>query len=198
MTELTNEEISLRTKEQLSAALKDEMRRKPLSKVTVSSLIAKCNINRNTFYYHFADVYDLLKWTLEREAIDLLKKIDLLVNTEDAINFILDYVDSNKHILNCAYDSVSHERVKEFFYTEMTAVIEGTIEEAEAELGVRLEKEYRSFVTRFFTEALSGMLTSYVSGQIKLPREEIVPNLISIGRTSLTAMLREKGIPVNL
>ncbi|WP_295208123.1 TetR family transcriptional regulator [Ruminococcus sp.] len=39
---------------------------KPLSKITVSEIVADCNINRKTFYYHFEDVQSLLKWTLEQ------------------------------------------------------------------------------------------------------------------------------------
>lgn len=55
-----------------------------LSKVTVSELIRECNINRNTFYYHFSDIYDLLKWMFEQESIEVVKRIDLLVDAEAA------------------------------------------------------------------------------------------------------------------
>ena len=82
---MRNEEISLNTKQELSAALKWTMEKKPLSKITVSELVRTCDINRNTFYYHFNDIYDLLKWTFEQEAIEVVKKINLLVDTEEAI-----------------------------------------------------------------------------------------------------------------
>lgn len=70
---MTNEEISLKTKKSLAAALKKAMETKKLSKITVSELIEECNMNRKTFYYHFKDIYDLLKWVLEEEAIDVVK-----------------------------------------------------------------------------------------------------------------------------
>ena len=41
------------------------MEKKPLSKITVSEIIADCNVNRRTFYYHFDDIYALLKWVLD-------------------------------------------------------------------------------------------------------------------------------------
>ena len=37
------------------------MEKKPLSKITVSEIIADCGVNRKTFYYHFEDIYALLK-----------------------------------------------------------------------------------------------------------------------------------------
>lgn len=57
----------------LSGALKNAMKSKSLSKITVSELIEACGVNRKTFYYHFQDIYDLLKWTLEQEELRLLK-----------------------------------------------------------------------------------------------------------------------------
>ena len=35
--------------------------RMPASQVTVSALVKECGINRNTFYYHFRDIPDLLE-----------------------------------------------------------------------------------------------------------------------------------------
>ena len=84
------EATSLNTKNLLSGALKKTMKGKPLSKITVSMIVSECGVNRNTFYYHFDDIYDLLKWTLEQEAVEVVKNFDLLVNPEEAISFIID------------------------------------------------------------------------------------------------------------
>lgn len=56
-------------------------------------LVADCNINRKTFYYHFEDIYALLKWMFEEEAIDVVKHFDLLVDYEEAIaGIFMDWV----------------------------------------------------------------------------------------------------------
>ena len=31
-----------------------------LDKITVRDIVEECEINRNTFYYHYSDIYDLL------------------------------------------------------------------------------------------------------------------------------------------
>ena len=112
---MKHEITSLNTKKMLSASLKKFMGRKPLSKISVSEIIADCGVNRKTFYYHFEDIYALLKWTLEQEAVEVVKNFDLLVNPEEAIIFVSDYVDANVHILNCAYDSMGRDEMKRFF-----------------------------------------------------------------------------------
>ena len=113
---MKHEEITLSTKKALAASLKKQMEKKPLKKVTVSDIITDCNVNRKTFYYHFEDIYALLKWMLEQEAVEVVKQFDLLVDYEDAILFVLDYVEVNAHILGCAYDNMGRDEMKRFFY----------------------------------------------------------------------------------
>ena len=122
--------VSLNTKKMLSNALKDAMKSKPLSKITVSEIVGACGVNRKTFYYHFQDIYDLPKWTLEQEAIEVVRSFDLLVDAEDAISFVIDYVEANQHILNCAYDSMGRDEMRRFFYADCIEIISGVIDRA--------------------------------------------------------------------
>lgn len=53
--------VSQTTKRALSLSLKHLLDAKPLDKVTVSDLTEDCGVNRQTFYYHFKDIYDLIE-----------------------------------------------------------------------------------------------------------------------------------------
>lgn len=109
------EVTSLNTKKLFAEALKNLVVQKSFSKITVSELIRVCNVNRKTFYYHFADVYDLLKWTLEQEAIEVVKKFDLIIDYEEVILFAMDYIEKNSVFLKNIYDSVGRDELKRFF-----------------------------------------------------------------------------------
>lgn len=56
-----NPSVSEHTKHALATALKQAMARKPLDKITIAELTHACNIRRQSFYYHFEDIYDLLR-----------------------------------------------------------------------------------------------------------------------------------------
>lgn len=60
--------MSVITKKALAQSLKDLMQKMPLSKITVQNIVDACGLNRQTFYYHFGDVYELLGWIFENEA----------------------------------------------------------------------------------------------------------------------------------
>ena len=59
---MKHEITTYNTKKLLSESLKKAMRNKAFSKITVSEIINDCGVNRKTFYYHFEDIYALLKW----------------------------------------------------------------------------------------------------------------------------------------
>ena len=41
---------------------------KPLGKITIRDIVDECGINRNTFYYHFADIPELLETIIKEET----------------------------------------------------------------------------------------------------------------------------------
>ena len=60
--------MSQTTKRALAQSLKHLMEQKPLEKITVVDISEDCGVNRQTFYYHFQDIYDLIEWIYINEA----------------------------------------------------------------------------------------------------------------------------------
>jgi probable dihydroxyacetone kinase regulator len=155
---MKHEATTLNTKRLLAASLKKFMEKKPLSKITVSEIIADCGVNRKTFYYHFADIYALLKWMLEEEAIEVVKQFDLLVDYREVVLFVMGYVRENKHLLCCAYDSMGRDEMKRFFYSDFIDITRKAVHDAEQRLGVHVEDDFKEFLAHFYTEAVAGLL----------------------------------------
>lgn len=190
---MTNAELSLKTKKSLAAALKKAMKTKKLSKITVSELVAECNINRKTFYYHFSDIYDLLKWMFEEEAIEVIKQFDMVVNTEEALRFIMDYVESNDHIINCAYDSLGHEELKRFFYTDIYDIMRNVIIVEAKRQSLNVDDNFMDFLASFYTEGLSGMLIYWIKNNLPQEKETVLQNMLLISRVTISQVLKAKS-----
>ncbi|MGN0492365.1 MAG: TetR/AcrR family transcriptional regulator C-terminal domain-containing protein [Acutalibacteraceae bacterium] len=186
---MTHKEISLNTKKKLSAALKQAMKKKPFQKITVSELIKTCGINRNTFYYHFEDIYALLKWTLEYEAIEIVKSHNLITDNTEAISFVLDYVEKNDYILNCAYDSIGREELKRFFSADFTEIVTSFINQAEIISKKTLDASYKSFLSNFYVEALSGILINLIKENNLGNRSIVTKYLADTIKNSLMGIL---------
>ena len=191
---MRHEITSANTKKAIAASLKKKMAQKPLSKITVSEIIADCGVNRKTFYYHFEDIYALLKWILEEEAIEVVKRFDLLVEPEEAITFVIDYVNANKHILCCAYDSMGREEMKRFFYADLIGVASSIIEGVEQELGISTPDNFKKLLIAFYTEAMVGMLVDYFQAPEKYSREDLIRDLLFILQHSIPNILKDRSI----
>ena len=50
------------------------LEKEDIDKITVTKLIEKCHISRQTFYYHFQDIMDVLDWTFRRGTQELAQE----------------------------------------------------------------------------------------------------------------------------
>lgn len=189
---MKHEITNLYTKKALSDALKKLMEGKPFSKITVSELIADCGLNRKTFYYHFQDMRDLLRWTLRQEAIDVVKSFDLATDYEAAILFVIDYLEKNQHILNCIYDSIGRDELKLYLYEDFTEVANMIIATAENKLGKQISEEYRKLLIIFYTEGITGIVIEWLHGEIRLDKSTAVKYISEVFKGSLTGLI-ERG-----
>ncbi|MGN1003011.1 MAG: TetR/AcrR family transcriptional regulator C-terminal domain-containing protein [Oscillospiraceae bacterium] len=189
---MTYAAVSLNTKKMLAAALKNAMNSKPLSRITVSEIVQACGVNRKTFYYHFQDIYALLKWTLEQEAVEVVKNFDLMADAEDAMSFVIDYVTANQHMLNCAYDSMGRAEMQRFLYADFIEIISAVIDRAEAEAGLQVDADFKQFLADFYTEALVGMLINLFTGDFTYKREDIPRNITLILKAAIPQALRRR------
>lgn len=182
--------LLLQTKQALCTSLKELMRHKPFSKITVSELIKNCNLNRKTFYYHFEDIYGLLKWMLEQEAFEVVKHFNLLIDYKDAFYFVIEYVEKNSYFLNCIYDSVGRDQLKRFFYQDFIGLMENMVRTAEKNLDVTITDSFRNFLCNFYTEAIAGMLIDLFQNPDRYNKDELLQYLSVILHNSLPCILK--------
>ena len=169
---MKHEVTTLMTKKALAASLKKFMESRPLSKITVRDIIEDCGVNRKTFYYHFQDIYDLVKWMFEEEAIEVVKQYDLIIDYKDAIRFTLDYVEKNKHICNCTIDTMGRDGLKNFFKKDFINVIGSTVEQLSE--GMSVSEDFKLFLINFYTDALASVLISWIRDKDHSNKEKMV------------------------
>ena len=157
---MKHEITSMNTKKMFAASLKGFMEKKPLSKITISEIVTDCGVNRKTFYYHFEDIYALLKWMLEQEAIEVIKQFDLSVDCRDTVLFVMNYVRQNKHLLCCAYDSMGRDELRHFFCLDFMGIIRNMIDSTERQLNLHVDEDFKTFLSHLYAEAVSGLLVS--------------------------------------
>jgi len=180
---------SLQTKKAIAASLKKLMKTKPFSKITISEIIADVGVNRKTFYYHFEDIYALLKWIFESEAVEVIKQFDLALDYEEAISFVMDYVEKNDYIIECAYDSIGRDELKRFLFNDFIDLAKTIIALAEQEQNVTLDDDYKNFLCIFYTEAIAGILLDWIQNRHKQDKKQVIAFVSHTIKTSVSSVI---------
>lgn len=61
-----------RTRASIIEAFAQLLEERPINKITVKDIVNRCDINRNTFYYHFPDIPSLLLEMMEEKVNALI------------------------------------------------------------------------------------------------------------------------------
>lgn len=174
--EKRNYSVSAETKQAMAAALKQLMRQKPLEKITIQEITGLCGMKRQNFYYHFEDIYDLLRWLFQEEAVSLLKYREGAQLWQEGMLQLFRYLQENREVCLCALRSLGHGHMRRFFEREVYALIHHAIETLTQELGCAGEEErgYLDWITHMYVITLAGILESWLLGQMDNTPEELV------------------------
>ena len=94
-------------------AIKDSflklLEEKPLKQITVRDIVENCGINRNTFYYHYQDIPQLLESIIREEAERLITEHPSFDSMEACMDAIIDFAMENKALVMHIYKSVNRD-----------------------------------------------------------------------------------------
>lgn len=178
---------SLITRKAMSAALKKLMVKKPLREITVSEVTEACGFHRQTFYYHFTTIKDLLRWTFETDIKEFVRKNPVNGPWQEALKLIFVFLSKNKTFCLAAYHSLGRETIIDFFGENLNFAVSAVIRKQAAETPI--DEKNIEFLTTVTSGALISIVEKWLCGEITWDADEIVQN-ISYVAEDLTAGAR--------
>lgn len=162
------------TKNALATALKKLLSKKELSKITISNITEECGVNRQTFYYHFKDIYDLLEWIFTNEVIEEIDN-EIEENWQQKFIYIFEYVIQNKEFIKNVYSSGSKEYFLKFVYKQTNLLIINFIEKEYKDK--KIKDENKKFIANFYKYGFAGIIESWIVAGMKEKPENIIKKL---------------------
>lgn len=146
------------TKRKIADCVKQLMRKKEIRKITIQDIMDATNMSRQSFYYHFKDIYDVLEW-IERN--DFAERI--VCQPDQSVE---DWTLHVFHVLD--EERPFFERVvKEIEWPKLLPVISVPIREQMRSILLRYDRAGSSeadldFCVNFVTSAYCYILMDYV------------------------------------
>ena len=163
-----------KTKYKLSASLRKLLLKKNIDKITIGEIVKDSHVNRQTFYYHFKDIYDLIEWIYMNEIINELKVINDFNDWEASCNFMLNYILKNEPFISKTYKISS---LKNFIYDQIYNQIYNKIKGNINNLKNNNDVE---FMARFYSHAFIGIVGDWVRDGMHESIDKLISNMSRI------------------
>ena len=80
---------------------------KSLSQITIRDIVDDCGVNRNTFYYYYQDLPQLMESIVDEDAERIIRGHPTIDSLDDCINAALEFALANRKAVLHIYHSVN-------------------------------------------------------------------------------------------
>ena len=169
--ELSMSMLTMKTIMQTFSEMIEEM---PFDKITVLALVKRCEINHNTFYYHFQDLYELLDKWIQYEIDELVKTLEDPTDLKAEMKAIFQACKEYPKIINHILSSLSKEQLEYHFFIKTEDSISKYIKKQLEDAGKYLSDEQIQSTAEFCRFALAGYFLKFNYMQPKPDVDEYV------------------------
>ena len=181
----------IRTKHELDLALRNLLIKKPLEQIRVRELTEQCAIRRQSFYYHFADVYQLFDWSLQQEQMQLLKRQELCLTWQQAAEDLLDHIIKHKSYYLTLLQARGRTGLQNFFRDAVRSLLERTAAYYQLRCGVEGADVTQEALLSCWETIFLALMESWLQGDLqKEPRDIIAPLEALLHQTTLGAAVQ--------
>ena len=158
------------TKKALAQSLKELVSTKILDKITVADITDHCGVNRQTFYYHFNDKYELLSWIYNQDLFIPLTKDITFENWADKLIELFKYMKRQKSFFMNTIKSSSN-----FFSEYSNKIFAELFKKAmvDLELYKHMKEKEQDIYARFFAYGLTGVIVDWAMKGMKENEDEL-------------------------
>ena len=144
------------------------------SKITIQKLAGQCGVNRQTFYYHFDNIYDLMSKAFEYELVHE-SRIYEEVTWEYAINSFLQWMKENRVIIRNILANAELPYLKRAMYPLIAKSIScGSFTQESTQPAIKQQEE---FCINFLTIGITQYVLEWVESDFRESIEDIVDHM---------------------
>ena len=168
---------AIKTKKKLAGALKELMKTSTFDKITVSDITEKCNVHRQTFYYHFQDRYELLDWIFITEIVQPFTDGFEISNMHDKFISLFETMTADKKFYQNALKTNGDDLTRYISRVASEQFIDW-VNHISGEGGIKgLDSNDDIIMSEFFGYGISGVVMNWAIRGMKEPPKSITARI---------------------
>ena len=177
------------TKNAIQSSFLKLLSEKPFNKITVRDIVDECGLTRNTFYYYYEDVYEIVD-EIVCEGID--RAIEMIDNGSSVLDITLHAVNvsrENKKSLRNILKSPHAEELVGYFDRAVDIVVDRFV--INAANGVNISDADRRIIRNTHVYVLRGIFFDWIRSDMKSPIEEDLQRINVIFSGSIESAVKK-------
>ena len=165
------------TKQALIASFKKLLETEPFDKITISDITNDCGLSRQTFYYHFRDIFDMIRWIYNSESLNEIGGRGGYGTWQDKIRELFDYTLNNKSLILGTFNSKCRNDLVGYYMDVSIRKISDIVEmKSDGDIA---EKD-KKFIASVYAYAFVVIMVDWISDGMKESSEEMVDRVYKI------------------
>lgn len=180
------------TKKMIRKVFINLLNERPLNKITVKDIALVCGINRNTFYYYYSDIYELLSELFQTELQSVIDEYNDTMSWEDSFLLATRFALENKKVVYHVYNSMQREELVNYIYNVSGNMMERYVKKIS--YGINASEEDMKLIAKFYQCALTEMVVQWISSGMKEEPDKTIKRIGSLfdGNIKLSLKRSEK------
>ena len=166
---------------------------RPLKQISVRDIVEGCGINRNTFYYHYQDIPQLLEAIVSEEAEILITEHPEFDSMESCLNTIIDFAEQNKTLVMHIYKSVNRDVFEKYLWwvsdCVMAKYVDGLIQ------GRNISAEDKDIILAYVKAVAFGLVLGWLENGMTSHVHEFTHRMCQLKLGDLSGLVEQCIIP---
>ncbi|MCB6993474.1 TetR/AcrR family transcriptional regulator C-terminal domain-containing protein [bacterium 210820-DFI.6.37] len=148
---------------------------KNIDRITVKSLIEECGISRQTFYYHFQNLIDVIEWSVKQGMEEMLQNSLKQESPQEAMKIFVSTTAERYRIIKKLLDSRKRQEVEEIIVQALKTYLNDLVRNKAPEIA--LDYSDMEAALDFYSYGITGLLLK-ACGKEQLDQNKLARQLV--------------------
>lgn len=180
------------TKKAIIRTFLDLLNKRSLDKITVKDIVAECGINRNTFYYYYKDIYDLIEDILRTEIQSVRSSMGDGTSFYEELHTGVNLILENKAAFTHLYHSKNREFIEKYLNEVTDVFLQKYVKKRAFELSITGERDIR-FLYVWYRFSIIGVIINWLQTDNGSDPETFIRKVADVYESTITDALLAIG-----
>lgn len=163
------------TKRKIADCVKTLMRHKDITKITILDIMDETHMSRQSFYYHFKDIYDVLEWIGVNDFEKQLSS-NTYDNLEDFICDLLKVLRKEHFFYEKMVNEIAWPRIIKCVRKPVTEQVENIFSKGNERIRLNHPEELKECV-EFFSTSFCYYILDYIYQRKDVPDKAVIKDI---------------------